>query len=548
MQTVRRLYLYVMSGITLGVLLVGLNLLLSVVLRELGVGSGSTVILGDSSDSNRQQLSAAAAAIGVGLPVWFIHWLVIERSVDPRRATAEAERGSSVRGLFFSIVLGLLLIFGAGAANGALSRIFIELMESGASVSDLSGSLATFFVTGAAWLYHAAIRRRDMERGPLIGAAAWLPRLYLYGAAGVALVLLLVNLGELARLVVERMTQEPVAPGAGESFAAMRLGTLAAGIVVLGIVWLGHWAFATRLIGDSGWRGESERPARLRLAYFVAIIGASAIAVLAWGVAAGRAVIQRLLDEPGAGGAWSQLIIAGLAVLPWLVAWWLHLAWVRGEARASAEPTRIALVERLERHAAALVGIGFGAVGIGWMIGLLLDAVLGGSRTALDAWRSELANFLPAAILGFALWGWKWAALQARHAADPPGEAASTVRRAFLLVTLAAAVIASLGSLGFVLYRLFGNLLGADLPGNAVSEISTPLGALVVAVAVAAYHGLALRRDMALRAEAPEEDAAPDAGPMTRRLVLSAPPGSDLDEAVAALRSHLPPDHHLDPE
>ena len=40
MQTVRRLYLYLMSGISLGVLLVGLNILLTVVFHAAGLGRG----------------------------------------------------------------------------------------------------------------------------------------------------------------------------------------------------------------------------------------------------------------------------------------------------------------------------------------------------------------------------------------------------------------------------------------------------------------------------------------------------------------------------
>jgi len=55
-----------------------------------------------------------------------------------------------------------------------------------------------------------------------------------------------------------------------------------------------------------------------------------------------------------------------------------------------------------------------------------------------------------------------------------------------------------------ILYRLFGTDFGLDAPGEVVAELSTPIGALIVAAAVAAYHGQLLRRDGALRAEADE--------------------------------------------
>jgi hypothetical protein len=115
------------------------------------------------------------------------------------------------------------------------------------------------------------------------------------------------------------------------------------------------------------------------------------------------------------------------------------------------------------------------------------------------------------------------------------------------MIILAASVIASLSSMALILYRLFGTILGANLGGNAASELSTPIGALVVAGAVALYHGQVLRRDMAVRAAeaAPEE---PSTGPAEagRRLVLVGPTGSDLDATVAGLRADLPPGYRLD--
>jgi hypothetical protein len=125
--------------------------------------------------------------------------------------------------------------------------------------------------------------------------------------------------------------------------------------------------------------------------------------------------------------------------------------------------------------------------------------------------------------------------------------AASTVRRTYLLIILAASVIASLGSAALVLYRFFGAILGANLGGNTVGELSTPIGVLVVAGIVALYHGQVLRRDLALRAaEIPPEEATAGAAEAQRHLVLTGPPGSDLGTALADLRACLPPGYRLD--
>jgi hypothetical protein len=151
------------------------------------------------------------------------------------------------------------------------------------------------------------------------------------------------------------------------------------------------------------------------------------------------------------------------------------------------------------------------------------------------------------ALIGSAVWLWWWWRIQARQRANRSDEAASTVRRSYLLIILAGSVIASLSSMALILYRLFGTILGANLGGNPASELSTPIGALVVAGTIALYHGQALRRDAALhRSEAeaaPPEIAAAAAG---RTLVLTGPAGEGLDEAIVALREALPPGYRLD--
>ncbi|HEX9635593.1 MAG TPA: DUF5671 domain-containing protein [Candidatus Limnocylindria bacterium] len=563
MQTIRRLYLYLLSGITLGMLAVGLSLLLEVTLAAIGVGHGA---LAGGGSGDRERLSIAAALVGVGLPVWAVHWLLVERGMRPASPHADAERASIVRALYFSFVLGVLLGFGAIAALALIGDLIRTVLGGPAPeffASDPASSIAVLAVTGAAWFYHASIRRRDMRAGPLAGAAAWLPRVYLYGASLIGLGIMLLSLGSLVAFAAEALIGPPpdfVEPG----YRAVQLAGHLAAVLVWGGVWLGHWWYAGRLVADAGWRGASERPANLRLAYFVAVIGISAFAVIWFVSRAASAVLVPLLGAAGALGGAAEggdllraVIVSILSAVPWAIAWWLHVRWVRAESVEADNPDRAATVDRLDFGVVGLIGLGFGAVGAGWLLGLLVDAALGGNRTIGDGWRLELAQYLPWSVLGFVAWAWNWAKLQRRHAADPVGEAGSTVRRSYLLIVVAAAILSSLGSLALVLYRLFGELLGASLSGSAVSELSTPIGALLVAAAVAIYHGVTLRRDMALRAgaepelaqpEAPAEAPAPApyAGERQRTLVLSAPPEGELDAAVEALRAHLPTGYRLE--
>lgn len=565
MQTVRRLYLYLLSGITLAMLSVGLTLLLEVTLSALGFGRGS---LASGGSGDRERLSVAAALVGVGLPVWGIHWFLVERGLRPANPHADAERGSIVRAAYLSAVLGVLLGFGAAAALALVSDLVSRLLG-GATQAFLGGdpanSLAVLAVTTSAWLYHVAVRRRDMQAGPLTGAAAWLPRVYLYGAALLGLGILLLSIGNLVSFATETSLGPP--PDFEEpGFRANQLAGHVAAILVWGVVWIGHWWYAGRLIAAGGWRGASEGPSRLRLAYLVGAIGIAAFALIWFSAQAIGAVLVPLLGADDAFGASTGIDDLGRVVLtsvlsglPWALAWWLHVRWLRAESARAEDPGRAATAERLDFSVVGLIGLGFGAVGVGWLIGLLIDVLLGGNRTLGDGWRLELARYLPWAVLGFAAWAWSWARLQRRHAADPVGEAGSTIRRSYLLIAVAVAVVSSLGSLALLLYRVFGTLLGVSFTGSAVSELSTPLGALLVAAAVAVYHGAVVRRDQALRASAepepvpgeaepqvPDDTVEPSAEGLRRNLVLSGPPDGDPDAVVEALRAELPPGYRLE--
>lgn len=560
MQTVRRLYLYLMSGISLGVLLVGLNILLTVVLHALGIGRGELV---GGSEGDRQALSLAAALIVVGLLVWGVHWLLVERSLRPDNPQRDAERGAGERALYISLVLAVLLVFGVLAGTQLVeeltSRLFGVRRQDEFFSTDLGASLATVVVTGSAWAYHVAIRQRDLRAGPLTGAGAWMPRVYLYGAALAGLILTALNVSTLLGTGVLALSGRVPDVDVGD-FRERQASVAIAGIITWGIVWLGHWWYATRLTHGTGWRAESERRARLRVAYFVAAIGSMALATAIFAFLALFGALRQALGAPdpfAPQDAMEAMAVPLVSLLPWAAGWWLHRNWLFAEAREAEDPARVATAERLNAAVVALIGLGALAGGLAGLLGLLLDALLGGNRTLGDFWKGELAGYLAAAAIGVVFWLWNWLRLQARHAASPREEADSTVRRAYLLIVVGITVITSLGSLAFVLYRLFASILNVDIVENAVSVLSPPVGALIVAAGAAIYHGLALSRDQALRSEAvPSEPAEPadveaadtptTAVPARRVLVLSGPANADLDATVTAIRAALSPELSLE--
>lgn len=547
MQTARRLYVYLLSGISLGVLVGGVSMLLTVLLDTLGLGRSGPQLGG--GDVTGQQLTLALALTVVSLPVWLIHWFVAERSVRHGTAEAAMERTSSVRGLYFGIAMALLLLAAGIGLSSVITTIVVRLADAesfgGGSVA---GGLALAAVAGAAWLYHVWLRSRDWARGPMVDGGAWLPRAYLYLAAFIGLMLLLSGFGSLLGVIGSLLTDAPQFGDPSDAWWAYPLGLALANVVLGGAVWLGHLRYANGLVRDPGWRGRSERPAKLRLAYFVAVLMAAAAGAIFLAADGARTVIEAALgvaqnDEPAT--SLSLVLLALVTAAAYALAWWAHARWMEREAAMSGSAERFETEHRLELYPIALVGLATGATAVAWLIGLLLESLVGSGQALSgdDVALRELARWVPLALFGTAAWIWAWRGAELRRLTDPGGEAASTTRRTMLLIVLAGAVLAGLAAAGLILYRLFGSLVGITQSGDPVTELSTPIGVLLVAAGVGAYHAVALRRDQAIRVEPPPATTAKLAS-LDLRLV--GPAGADPRSVVAAIAAQLPPGYALE--
>lgn len=551
MQTARRLYLYVMAGIGLGVLVAGVSLLLTTLLEAIGIDSGSVF---SGEQASRERLTLATAMTAVALPVWLIHWFVAERGVQEGRPGSDLERSSAVRGLFFALVLGGLLIAAFLSLRSLVEWAALSFVGD-STFSNPAGDLGLLVAAGAAWGYHLSVRLRDWRRGPITGAGAWLPRAYLYVATFAGLFVLLFGIADLLALTGRLLAGEagdPVFDDVG-TWWTFPLASALSRIVVGGATWIGHWWYARQLWADPGHRGTVERPARLRFAFYVATLVVSAGAALGYAGQVGRLIIGAVLglgtgDGPG-GSLVGEVVASAVAALVFALAWWVHARWLRAAARDPGAHATVPRPERLVAYPTALVGLAVGAIGAARLLGVVLDLVLGGGRVVTGGDQTErvFADFAPYAILGFGTWIWHWSAVMRAVAAEPVEEASSTVRRTALLATLAISVLAGVASLGVVLYRLFGTLFGLDIPANVAAELSVPIGALVVTVAIALYHGGLLRQDGALRdADREAEEGPPGVTAVARPevgLTLVGPPGIEpgtLAGVADGLRAQLP--------
>ena len=546
MLIARRLYVYFIAAVSLGMTVVGLENLLGLAFARIGEALGGSVIQ-QSSESVRQQLSVFAALVIVALPVWLLHWWLAERALHRPGPEGEHERASEIRALYLTLVLAVPLqglVFGAvDVLSWLFNRVFGGTTTIG-SVSDLWISLAIILVSGAVIAYHGRIRLHDTQAGPLEGAAAWLPRLYLYVATIVGAILLLFGLADLIRVLNDSVF------GAnqivfGQRWWAEPLSSAIARTLVGLAVWGLYWEFSLRTLRRTDWLGASERRSSLRWFYIYVVVFISVLFTLRGVSSSLDVLLQWTLNVPRGASqlSWTRAILEPLFVaVPFAGFWAYHRLVVLGATPEHEATSQVDSLRRLYTYLVAFVGLAFTAVGAAYVLGIVIDLVLGGTRTVSVSsvfWRDDVAQFGSFALVGAAAWLWQWYGIERRLVDHQEIERGATTRRIYLYLTLAASLVAILVSLAIVVYRVFSAILGVNTGASLASAISVALGVVIVAAALLGYHFTVLRNDLAHR-----EEVAP--GALTISLTLTTPAGADIAATVSELRAHLPEGYALE--
>jgi hypothetical protein len=522
-------------------------------------------------DPDREALSGAIAMMVVGLSLWLTHWALVQRMAAGDGEEAAAERASIVRSAYFSLVMIYLLVAGAGALVAFLREGFGR--TSGAtdpfSFVSLSDSASAAVIYLAAWLAHAWWRARDLRGGrPLEGAAAWIGRLYLYGAALVGLV---VTLGAVSGLIGTAI--DAVAGHVDNAFPAM-YGPAVSGcvwcpnipatgpaawwvrpilsmlvqFVVWAPVWAVHWLYSVRLTAGDEPQARSERASRVRLSFFIAVV-AIGVGYVVWGLGQGLAAALGAVVGAGmwagSGPLWRDVAVPPATALPLAFAWWWHRRRVLLEPASPSWPDSPA---RVIGYLTAFVGLAVFAYGLATGAGLILQRLseTGSSDSyLLERWRWQTVQGIALAVVALPIWLWPWLAVRRRLGLDPVAEAGSAARRTYLFGTVGLTLLATAAATGFIVFRLTRLALGLQI-GSVGSEIGYSVATLVVTVPLLAYHVAALRADLALRGEsavpAAVETGTSDvsAAPANEELVIVGPPGVNLDILKASLADRLP--------
>jgi len=527
MATAKRLYLYGVSGVGLALGLMGAAVMLHTLLANIGFGPA-----GHLADTDKAWFVGALGLMSAGLLVWLIHWNLVERMVEGAKDEAAiAERRSIVRAVYFASVMGATLYVAASELVPWLARVVGDMLDAkpaamsgglaglvsnllpvdlpsaigGASDAisglpaagggDDSWSLSIILVAAGAWAYHVWMRDRDLSQTPLIsGAAAWVSRLYLYGAALVSLIIALDYMVHVARVIIGEWAETSQAgaldqmTGLGsvpisEDWVRPVLMSLV-GIAAWGAIWGGHWLYSERLRTAGGQQASAERGSRTRLAFMALLIfWAAATVVSGLGDGLGK-LLASLLDAGNPDiPTWYLVFFPVVAAVPAAVAAWWYRQQALAEDAAGGVPNVSA--DRVILYTVALVGMFYLTTGASRFLDSVFTQVF--TDAGENAWKGPVAGALGIAVGGAVAWAWPWMLAQARRLADWQPESVSSSRNYYLYLVLGVAVTAGALAMNTLIQNYGGVVLSLpsdDLADEAIPAIS--MGA--VAVAVIAYH------------------------------------------------------------
>lgn len=545
MLIARRLYLYLISYISLGMLLFGGANLLKLLLERWLTAKDWYI---GYNDSFRQEFSLWGAVLIVGTVVWVIHWVMAQKSVVPSRPGAAQERSSVLRKLMIYAVLLVSIWQIVFAVDGLLHSILMNLPDLGSIAvrNSFSSSFPVALVFGVVWFYYWWIRTTDNRLQPEQKGGATVRRWYFYIVCYGTLSLLIYHSAELLYNVWLVVTGTYLASVDTHWIPGPIADNLAWVLVALP-AWLWHWLQTQRLTASS----EDEQHSILRKLYlYLAITQTVAVTLVSLAFFLYH-MLRFAMGSSFVNDAGGSLLTA--ASLPFCnalvygVFWAFYSQILKWDtALIAQEPPLQANLRRLYYHLVALVSLIVLSIGLARLVRILLDLWLGGDTTVFsrEGWSNEISLFTTLILAGGTVWYFSWAPLQKKALGqDGAAERKAIFRRIYLYLVIFLSVVTLLGSTAWLIYQIF-LIVGKPITGELISEMSWALGATATATLMLVYHLRIMLGD--LKANAPVVASAPSSQSQTVLLFVAGTNPVTVTERLAGIKDKLPPGCQLE--
>jgi hypothetical protein len=493
MPTIRRLYLYAVSLISLEVVLWGSIGLLRSLFAADEIGLGGI-----------ERLAGALSLILVGIPVFLLHWWWIRRSllVDPD------ERSARLRALFLYAVLLITLVPVVQNALAMVDRLLLQLLDLNPTFAFIGGNqafsdnLVAIVANLVVAFYFYRLLAQDWQFGPVGDAYPETRRLYRY--IWLVYGLLLAGIG-LQQLINYLLTTWSDLGQRTQAHMADGLALLLAGLPI--------WIFTSRLIQRSLNQAD-ERDSLLRLVVLYILVFTGVVgALLAGGLLLYELLVVLLGASINIPGFMGQIAQPLSTAVPFALIWAYYARSLRESLHGRDRPTgheqtveeqesdkdrqRRSGLRQLYYYVLAFLGLLATFIGLERLLSAILDLAFSVELLGIFALRDQLAAGLAAILVGLPVWILHWRVMLKDASQD--GEAGdyarrSLIRKSYIYIVLFAGVLGVMVSAGALIYQALRALLG-DPPENLMALEIQNLKTLVLFSTLLAYHWWVLRGD-----------------------------------------------------
>jgi hypothetical protein len=479
MSSIRRVFVYIVSFITLGIFAAGVRTLLFL-LFDTAISSPS---IAGRPGFTQQQLSLGLAMLIIGGPLWYFIW----RNIQSHTRNNPPEIASIMRQLFLNLILVVTALLSLFAAQDFLKWLLAGVPRT----SDGAAGLATLIVTVIIWYYHWRISEKEGQHS---AGGMTLRRWYIYIVSGWGLVWLTVGLVQLiyAGTLSLAIWGSSLVPA---PFWMVATQTSVAWIIVGGLWWAFHWF---RLA-----RGDVDSVLRQVYFYLLTIVGSSVAGLVAVVIGLYQTFRWALGFSGGAGNYFQFLgwviptIVAAAAV-------WSYHQRVAEEEAVQMQERRLSS-KRIHLYIMSFLGLGTLIAGLVILLGILLDFLINALNPPITVqagwWQIQLSLVLALLIVSAPLWFYYWNQIIRLSERGGVVEWRARSRRIYLYAIIAAAILGLAADLVNIIYQIMSGALTNNFGTNVLQNAKWSIQSLIVAAPLLVYHWRIAREDQRRGAE-----------------------------------------------
>ena len=483
MKTIRRLYFYAVSAISIEVVLWGI------------IGLLRSIFNPQDITNNASNLASALALIFVGVPIFLIHWAWAQNV----SSKDDEEHSASIRAVFlYGILLGALIPVVQNLL-AFINRTILSSAQLSAYRAVVGGSqtwldnLIAIVINLLIAAYFWNVLRSNWKTLSEPESFAEIRRLYRFVWVLYGLLMAVYGVQQAISYAFSFPTGVLGEIGGETAVNAIAL------MVIGSPIWYYAWRFLQDALVESD---EKESYLRLGLLYLLTLGG-----VIVFLVSCGDLLYQLLQQLLGDGQSTNEFIreLGGpiSVAVPFGVIWAYYGKWLSQQFAFDENLPRRAGKHRLYTYVLSFLGLAATVAGLIALLSVLIDLVLGNNYLSDAGIREPLSGAIATLVVGLPVWLVNWRSAQAQALADNDmGDHArrSVIRKAYLYLVLFASVIGGMVAAGTLVFNLVNTALGGG-SSDFWTAVLNQLATLILFIVLLVYPLLALRADGTARAD-----------------------------------------------